>query len=60
MKYDESYSRAFPFHKMVDGMMNPEMIPDTVEILKTAIEKGVRVNVIVNNRAGGKAPLIGQ
>jgi uncharacterized protein YecE (DUF72 family) len=58
MKYDESYSQAFPFHKIVDGMMNPEMIPDTVEILKTATEKGVSVNVIVNNRAGGNAPLI--
>jgi hypothetical protein len=58
MKYDESYSRAFPFHEMVDGMMNPEMIPDTVGILKTATERGVNVAVMVNNRAGGNAPLI--
>ena len=31
---------------------------DCVEILKTAIEKGELVNLIINNRAGGKAPLI--
>jgi hypothetical protein len=34
------------------------MIPDTVEILKTAAKAGVRSNVIINNRAGGTAPLI--
>ncbi len=33
---------------------------ETVEIVKTAIEKGVLVNLIINNRAGGNAPMIGQ
>ncbi len=58
MKYDESYAQAFPFDKMIDGMMNAEMIPDTVEILKAAAKAGVCSNVIINNRAGGNAPLI--
>ncbi len=31
-----------------------------MEILKTAVEKGMLVNYIVNNRAGGNAPLIAQ
>lgn len=31
-----------------------------VKIGKNAIEKGVLVNLIINNRAGGKAPLIAQ
>ena len=41
-------------------MLQPEMVLETVEIVKTAIEKGVPVNLIVNNRAGGDAPLIAQ
>ena len=39
-------------------MLNPEMIPDTVEILKAEVKAGAYSNVIVNNRAGGNAPLI--
>lgn len=58
MRYEEAYAKAFPFDKLVDGMMTPGMIPDTVEIMKAAIENGVRINVIINNRAGGNAPLI--
>ena len=38
--------------------MQPEMVLETVEIVKTAIEKGVLVNLLINNRAGGNAPLI--
>jgi hypothetical protein len=40
----------------VEGMMAPEMILETVEIIKGAIEKDVLVNLIINNRAGGNAP----
>ena len=58
MRYEDSYVKAYPFDKLVEGMMAPEMVLETVEILKTAIEKGVLVNLIINNRAGGNAPLI--
>ena len=58
MRYDESYAQSFPFNKVVNGMMNPEMITDTVEIIRNAVKDGVQVNVIINNRAGGNAPLI--
>jgi uncharacterized protein YecE (DUF72 family) len=60
MRYEDSYVRAYPFDRLVAGMMAPEMVLETVEILQTAIEKGMRVNLIVNNRAGGNAPLIAQ
>ena len=60
MSYEESYAKAFPFDKMVDGMLNPEMIEDTVKIVNEAIKDKVRVNLIINNRAGGNAPLIAQ
>lgn len=39
-------------------MLQPEMVLETVEIMRRAIEQGKTVNVLVNNRAGGNAPLI--
>ena len=30
MSYEEPYAKAFPFDKMVSGMLDPEMIEDTV------------------------------
>lgn len=58
MNFNESYEKAFPFDKMIPGMMSPEMIPEAVEIIRTGIKEGVEVYVIVNNRAGGNAPLV--
>jgi len=39
--------RAYPFDKLVEGMLQPEMILETVEIIKGAIEKDVLVNLII-------------
>jgi hypothetical protein len=58
MRYETAYAKAYPFNKLVDGMLQPEMVLETVEIVKGAVEKGVLVNLIVNNRAGGNAPSI--
>ena len=60
MSYEESYARAFPFDKMIPGMLDPEMIEDTIKIANEAIQDKVQVNLIINNRAGGNAPLIAQ
>jgi uncharacterized protein YecE (DUF72 family) len=60
MRYDEAYVRAHPFNRLIDGMMSPQMIEDTVEIMGEAIDRGVDIDVIVNNRAGGNAPRIAQ
>lgn len=60
MKYDESYKKAYPFDRLIDGMMNPRMIQETLEIILEAIDQGVSMNVIINNRAGGNAPMIAQ
>jgi hypothetical protein len=60
MSYEESYAKAFPFDKMVSGMLDPEMIEDTAKIVNEAIKDKVQVNLIINNRAGGNAPLIAQ
>ena len=60
MSYEESYAKAFPFDKMIPGMLDMKMIEDTAKIVNEAIKDKVQVNLIINNRAGGNAPLIAQ
>ena len=60
VRYEEAYAKASPFSELVDGMLDPRMIEDTVRIMQEAVKKGVFVNVIVNNRAGGNAAMIAQ
>jgi uncharacterized protein YecE (DUF72 family) len=60
MRYDDTYVQAFPFDSLVEGMLRPEMILETVDLMWQAIDQGVLINVIINNRAGGNAPMIGQ
>jgi hypothetical protein len=43
---------------MIQGMMHPEMISDTVDIVNRGKKDGITLNLIVNNRAGGNAPMI--
>ena len=60
MKYEDSYAKAFPFDKLIDGMLNPQMIEDTVQLIKEAIRREKRIAIIINNRAGGNGPLIAE
>ena len=60
VRYEDSFEKAYPFDRLVEGMMAPEMVLETVDIVKCAIEKGMLVNLIINNRAGGNAPSIAQ
>ena len=53
-------AKAFPFDKMGGGMLDSEMIEDTAKIVDEAIKDKVQVNLIINNRAGGNAPLIAE
>ena len=41
-------------------MMEPEMIDDAIEIIKEGIGRRKRMNLIINNRAGGNGPIIAQ
>ena len=49
-----------PFDKVVPGMLDSEMIEDTAKIVNEAQKNKVQVNLIINNRAGGNAPLIAE
>jgi hypothetical protein len=60
MRYEDSYVQAFPFEKLVEGMVQPEMILETVDLMEQAVNQMVLANVIINNRAGGNAPLLAQ
>ena len=58
MNYNESFIKTFPFNKAVNDIMNPEMVNETVEIIKAGIKNGVTTNVILNNRVNGNAPTL--
>lgn len=60
MRYEEAYARAHPFDRMVDGMLDMRMVDETAKLMHSAIDHRTQVNVIINNRAGGNAPIIAQ
>jgi len=59
-RYEEAYAKAHPFDKLIDGMLQPAMVNETCRLMSAAIEAGVEMNLIINNRAGGNAPQIAQ
>jgi hypothetical protein len=58
MKYEDSYARAYPFDGLVEGMLQGQMLEEAAQLLWTGIDQGIRMNVLINNRAGGNAPMI--
>jgi uncharacterized protein YecE (DUF72 family) len=58
MRYQDAYAKTHPFEKIVEEMLQPEMLRDTVDLMRRAIEESVETSIIINNRAGGNAPLI--
>jgi uncharacterized protein YecE (DUF72 family) len=59
-RYEEAYAQAHPFDKLVEGMLSPGLVHDTVELMKRAAERERDLFLIINNRAGGNAPLLAQ
>lgn len=60
MRYEDAYAKAHPFDKLVEGMLQPQMVRETVDLMRLAIEENVETSILINNRAGGNAPLIAQ
>jgi uncharacterized protein YecE (DUF72 family) len=58
VRYEQAYAMAHPFDRLVEGMLSPSMVRDAVHLMQVAVDRRVDLNVIVNNRAGGNAPLI--
>lgn len=59
-RYEEAYAQAHPFNTLVRSMLNPSMVEETADLMWEAIDNNIRINIIVNNRAGGNAPLVGR
>ncbi|MBN2568922.1 MAG: DUF72 domain-containing protein [Deltaproteobacteria bacterium] len=60
MRYEDAYAKAYPFDKVVEGMLLPEMVKETSDLMHSAIRDSVEISVFINNRAGGNAPVIAQ
>jgi hypothetical protein len=60
LRYEDAYAQAFPFNKLVEGMMQHEMVEETAKLMLKGLKQKVNMNVIINNRAGGNAPMIAQ
>jgi uncharacterized protein YecE (DUF72 family) len=60
IRYEDAYAKAHPFDKLIEGMLQPKMIEETAKLMQLGIETGAKVNILVNNRSGGNAPLISQ
>lgn len=58
MRYEEAYARAHPFDRLIGEMVQPSLFQDTAELVTRGIQGNQTVCVIVNNRAGGNAPLL--
>ncbi|MFH0786245.1 MAG: DUF72 domain-containing protein [Pseudomonadota bacterium] len=57
-RYEDAYEKAFPFDKLIEGMLQTRMIEETVRLMRLGIERQIQMNIIINNRSGGNAPLI--
>lgn len=57
-RYEDAYEKAFPFDKLIEGMLQTRMIEETVRLMRLGIERKIQMNIIINNRSGGNAPLI--
>ena len=57
MRYDETYARAYPFDKLVDDLFKPKMVEEAVTLVRNILAQDALVYLIINNRAGGNAPI---
>ena len=60
MRYKDAYAKAHPFEKLVGGMLQSEMVFEAASFMKEATENGIETSILINNRAGGNAPIIAQ
>ncbi|MGC9966178.1 MAG: DUF72 domain-containing protein [Syntrophobacteraceae bacterium] len=58
VRYEDAYARAFPFDRLIEEMIHPGMVPQTVQLMREAIEREIEINIIINNRSAGNAPLL--
>lgn len=60
VRYEDAYARAHPFDKLVEEMLQAEMVGETANLMREAVENSIETHILINNRAGGNAPVIAQ
>ena len=60
MRYADAYAQAHPFDRLMEGMLQPQMVQEAVHLMQKAVTEGINTRILINNRAGGNAPLIAQ
>ncbi|ROQ90993.1 DUF72 domain-containing protein [Desulfosoma caldarium] len=58
MRYEEAYARAHPFDHLVEDMIQPSLFQETADLVARGLKADQTVCIIINNRAGGNAPLL--
>ena len=58
MRYKDAYAKAHPFDKLVEGMLQSEMVSEVANFMREATANGIETSILINNRAGGNAPII--
>jgi uncharacterized protein YecE (DUF72 family) len=59
-RYEDAYAKAHPFDKLIEGMLQPQMLRETADLMHLAIQDDIQTMILINNRAGGNAPMIAQ
>jgi uncharacterized protein YecE (DUF72 family) len=59
-RYDETYAKAYPFDKLVEDLFKPVMVDEAVKLIQKFLAQDAVVYLIINNRAGGNAPMIAE
>ncbi len=60
VRYADAYARAHPFKTTIVGMLDEDLAKENVALMHEIVNEGAQINVIINNRYGGNAPLIAQ
>ena len=60
MRYEDAYAKAHPFNRIIEGMLQHQMVQEAAGLMRDATENGIETNIMINNRSGGNAPFIAQ
>jgi hypothetical protein len=47
MRYEDAYAKAHPFDKLVEGMLQQEMVLEIAGLMRKAIEGDIETSVVV-------------
>lgn len=60
MRYEKTYARAYPFDKLVEDLFQAKMVGEVIALIQGILAQNAVVYLIMNNRAGGNAPMLAQ